>query len=203
MIARTDQPNPLDRETWRRIRRKAKQLLGKAGFRQADREDIEQELALRVWGGLRNFDPEVGCSGAFVATVLERAANSLLRLRNSHKRGNGHGHRPLTIEYEDPEEGAAGDETALVLCSTEPSHESIFDLTHDVTVVLDQLPPRLRELAEELKQRSVTEIARRTDVSRSTIYAQIKQLRAAFAGADRKIFSQSSGASRALCEVNK
>ena len=203
MIARTGQPNPLNREIWRQIRRKAKQLVGKAGFRPADREDIEQELALRVWSGSRNFDPEVGHCGAFVTTVLERAANSLLRLRNSHKRGNGHGHRPLTIEYEDPEEGAAGDETALALCSTEPSHESVFDLAHDVAVVLDQLPPHLRELAEELKQQSVTEIFRRTDVSRSTIYKRITELRAAFTRADRKIFSQASDTSRALCEVNK
>ena len=203
MIARTEQPNPLNRENWRQIRRRAKQLVGKAGFRPADREDIEQELALRVWDGLRKFDPEVGQCGAFVTTVLERAANSLLRLRNSHKRGNGHTHRPLTIEYEDPEEGAAGDETALALCSAEPSHESVFDLAHDVAVVLDQLPPRLRELAEELKQRSVTEIVRRTDVSRSTIYKRITELRAAFTGADRKIFSQASDTSRAFREVNK
>jgi DNA-directed RNA polymerase specialized sigma24 family protein len=203
MIARNNTPiaPSLDRETWRRIRRKAKQLVGKAGLRQADREDIEQELALQVWRGLQNFQPGTGRPGAFVAMILERAANSLLRLRNSSKRGGRHVHQPLVSECEAPEESLHSAEASCALCSTDASHEAIFALTHDVNVVLGQLPPSLQRLAEELKHHTVAEVARGAGLSRSTIYARIAQLRAAFAAADLKNFPLRSDTSSPFCEV--
>jgi RNA polymerase sigma factor (sigma-70 family) len=202
MIARADNHSiTLSPQAWRSVRRKARQLIGRAGFRAFDREDIEQELALRLWEGLRNFDPEAGSPGAFVATVLARAAHSLLRRRNSRKRGKGHVHCSLATEYEDSEGNLTGDQTDLVLCGADRPHELAFDLAHDVAVVLAQLPPRLRELAEDLKHQSVAQIARRAGVSRSTIYGRIAELRAAFADAERKNRRDRSDTRRAFCEV--
>jgi RNA polymerase sigma factor (sigma-70 family) len=204
MIARTDNaPSTLSPQVWRAVRRKARQLVGRAGVRPLDREDIEQELALHLWQALRNFNPEAGSPGAFVATVLARAGHSLLRRRNSRKRGKGHVHCSLTNEYEDPEGNIMGDQTDLVLCDADRPHEIAFDLAHDVDVVLAQLPPHLRQLAEDLKRQKVSEIARRTGVSRSTIYTRIAELRSAFSAAERKKSPRSSDTRRALCEVYK
>lgn len=203
MIVLSEKPNNfIDTHVWRRIRGKAKQLVGKAGFQAADREDIEQELALRVWRSIQNYRPEMGCSDAFVTTVLQRAANSLLRLRNSSKRGRRHLHQSLISENKVPEESRHGVEATYVLCCTDRSHEIAVELAHDVAVVLSQLPSPLQELAHELKEYSAAEIARRKGLSRSTIYARMAHLRAAFVAADLKIFSRPSDTSRAFCEVN-
>jgi RNA polymerase sigma factor (sigma-70 family) len=203
MIGPTDKPILLDREVWRQIRRQARQLIGKAGFRPADREDIEQELALRVWRSFPNFNPEAGCSAAFVATVLGRAANSLLRLRNSRKRGNGRQHRSLAIGHKSMADGFACDAMSHSICSSESSHEDKVDLAHDVAAVMAQLPAQLRKLAERLKHDNIASIARHDSVSRSTIYARLAELRRAFVAADLKNLSQASYTSRAFCEVNR
>src|SRR5512140_1240899 len=80
---------------WRRVRRQAQRLIGKAGLTPADREDVEQELALRLWQALPGYNPDMGKCGAFVGTVLQRAAHSLLRLRTSRKRGGHCRHQSL------------------------------------------------------------------------------------------------------------
>jgi hypothetical protein len=56
-------------------------------------------------------------------------------------------------------------------------------------------------LAEELKNGRIADIARRTGLSRSTIYARVAKLRAAFVAADLKNLSPPSDTSRAFCEV--
>ena len=204
MIARTDRTAAtLGPQACRAIRRKARQLVGRAGFRPGDREDIEQELALRLWQGLRNFNPEAGSPGAFAATVLSRAAHSLLRRRNCRKRGKGHVHLSLATEYEDSEGNVTGDQADLVLSSADRPHEVAFDLAHDVDVVLSQLPSHLRQLAEDLKHESVSQIARRAGVSRSTIYTRIAELRSAFLAAEHRKSSPPSDTRRAFCEVYK
>jgi RNA polymerase sigma factor (sigma-70 family) len=171
---------------WRAVRCKASRLVGKAGLRPHDREDIEQDLVLRLWRSKRTFDPALGCHGAFVATVLDRAANSLLRLRSSRKRGINRPHRSLTVRpgNSDAPEGAAMSRSTA--CS---SHESAVDLAHDVSAIIGQLPPDLRELAESLKYHSVTDIARRVGISRSTVYTRLGAIRAAFAAAGMKNLS--------------
>ena len=70
-------------------------LIGKAGLTPADREDVEQELALRLWQALPGYNPDMGKLRRFVGTVLRRAAHSLLRLRTSRKRGGHCRHQSL------------------------------------------------------------------------------------------------------------
>jgi DNA-directed RNA polymerase specialized sigma24 family protein len=198
MLPATATPDFLDCDTRRRIRRKARQLVGMAGFRQADQEDIEQELTLRVWRSRAGFDPEMGSSAAFVTTVLSRAANSLLRLRNSRKRGPHHSHRSLAVEPRHPAE-----EMATTACSGASSQQHAIDLAHDVTAVVAQLPAHLRTLAEGLKHESISALARRDNVARSTIYLRLAELRRAFVAADLEILTRASDTSRALREVNR
>jgi RNA polymerase sigma factor (sigma-70 family) len=189
----------LCRHARHRIRRKARQLIGKAGLRWADRDDLEQELTLRLWRGLRDFDPALGSPGAFVATVLERAAHSILRLRNSEKRSCRYvrqlGPAPAMQNDGEPDE-SCGD-----IASPSASHEAAVDLTHDVAIVLQTLPSPLRALAEELKHRGISEIAVRSGCSRSTIYARVAQLRAAFRFADQENPRSESDTLSAFCEV--
>jgi RNA polymerase sigma-70 factor, ECF subfamily len=175
----------LVRHARHRIRRKARQLIGMAGLRPADREDLEQELTLRLWRGLRDFNPALGNSSAFVATVLERAANSILRLRNSEKRYCRHVRQLMTTPVFDDEDSESTEGAAEIAVAGD-SHEAAVDLAHDVAVVLNRLPPSLRTLAEDLKHRGISEIVIHSELARSTIYTRVAKLRAAFQSLDRK-----------------
>lgn len=179
MISEVEQPSLLDREILQKIRRKARRLVGRASFSASDREDIEQELMLGVLKGMRNFQPERGRFEPFVSTILCRAANSLLRAQNARKRQNVYRHQPLDM---DRNYSAMGGNVGRV----EPFHEVCVDLAHDVTAIVDQLPRRMRELAESLKHETIGEIARRDNVSRSAIYGRIARLRKAYIVAEKK-----------------
>lgn len=176
-------PGALSRYAWRRIRRKAAWLAARPGFTRFDQEDIEQELALRLWQGLGNFDPAKGNAEAFITTVLRRAGNSLLRRRCSRRRGARRVHRTLDGACRPDDEQLIGEDPSARLSTPASSHEGAFDLVHDVAVVLEQLPSDLRDLASQLQRRSVTEVAQHMGLSRSTVYLRIRQLRARFAAA--------------------
>ena len=79
-------PKQLDAFAARLIRRKARQLVGRAGFTRSDRDDIEQELALKLLKQLSAFDPGEAHWHVFVTTVVERYAASLLRDKRAEKR---------------------------------------------------------------------------------------------------------------------
>jgi len=167
----------------RTIRRKARRLVRCAGFTAADREDLEQELMLKVWEALEKFDPDLSHPHAFVATVVERAAATILRSQKALKRGNHLGHCSLGLAAfsEDCQDGPA-DAAAIELTST-PSHEAPVDLAHDVVEVLSQLRRELREVAERLGSRSKRQIAKELGISRSTLDRRIDALREQFIAA--------------------
>ena len=71
------------------IKRKAKQLVGRAGFKQQDIEDLEQDLMLRLIQGLQSFNPEIAHQKSFVTAIVERAVATILRDANAGKRDHG------------------------------------------------------------------------------------------------------------------
>ncbi|MCX7701853.1 MAG: hypothetical protein N2039_13325, partial [Gemmataceae bacterium] len=62
-----------DRFTQGLIRRKVRQLVGRDGFTAQDRDDLEQELRLRLLQNLSQFDPDQAHRNVFVTSVVERA----------------------------------------------------------------------------------------------------------------------------------
>jgi len=169
--------DPLGREAWRAVRRKARRLVARGGFAASDREDLEQELAIRLWRGLPSYDPALGSIESFIATILHRAAATLWRSRHSQRRGNGLAYHSLDVTCE---ELAQSVEEAMSSARATVPPDEAFDRAHDVAVVLKTLPAELQRLACQLKHLSVTRIAEREGVSRSTVYARIRALRARF-----------------------
>ena len=53
------------------IRRKARLLVGRAGFSRDDREDIEQELLLRLLQSIPLLDPNRGHPNVFITTIVD------------------------------------------------------------------------------------------------------------------------------------
>ena len=83
------QSEAFDPETTRLIRRTARRLSRRPGFANADREDLEQELALELLQRRADHDPGKGTLAAFAAGVLRQRAADLLQKRGAEKRGGG------------------------------------------------------------------------------------------------------------------
>lgn len=68
------------------IRIKARQLIGKAGFTAADKEDIEQELMLDLLQRLKKFDPTKAKRTTFMVRVVNHRIASLIEERQARCR---------------------------------------------------------------------------------------------------------------------
>lgn len=156
------------------VRAKVRRWIGKAGLRQQDRPDLEQEVWTQLWPRLRAFDCGRGRPHGFLAIVIERILANHVRDRFAAKRNV---RRVLSLpqqvstaqgQVELSPEGSACrevEESGLVL---------------DVADVIARLPAKQQELAEQLQHHSLAEIARQRSLPRSTLQSQVRKLRAIF-----------------------
>ena len=161
------------------IHRKVRRLVHCRGFGAADREDLEQELWVRVWEASARFDPQRSHPNAYVSTVVERAAATLARDQKAVKRGNYMARRPLAV----PTVRDDNHERAAEHLASTPSHEAVCDLVSDVAGVLMHLPEELREVASRLGNDSKRSIARSLGISRRLLNRRIDALRDYFIAA--------------------
>jgi RNA polymerase sigma factor (sigma-70 family) len=188
--------NRLDLAAWQSVQRKARRLVARPPFCPWEREDVEQELAIRLWRALLTYDPALGSRRAFVSTILHRAAATLARARRSHRSGRRLARWSLHLLCEgEGEESLAGDVASEMVLSSAVSEEDHLELVHDVAAVVEHLPQRLKRIAQQLKHFSASEIAVREGIARSTVYLRIRELRARFAEAG---FSEILGICRTL-----
>lgn len=167
------------------IHAKIRRLLGKSGLREQDRPDLEQEVWTRLWPRLPAYDPTRGQAHGFLATVIDRILANLLRDRLAAKRDvrrvsslhqrvrTSEGQAELGQTISQQEEDARRERSARG--ATEQ-----MELRRDVAEVIACLPKAKQELAEQLKQHTLSEIARQRGVPRSTLQAQVRQLRELF-----------------------
>src|SRR5579872_2076858 len=136
------------------FRQKAYQLVGRAGFRVEDAEDLVQNLIIRLHQRLPNIDhtkPE-----AIANQVAKQGIADELRRRRAAKR-DGH----PTVSLSTPVNGPDGSPAMLgqVLAAdadTRPDlapgdREPAADLCIDITDFLDSLPAELRHLVQRLR----------------------------------------------------
>jgi len=181
-----DHQTAIDSFAWVVIRRKARQLVGRTGFTAQDREDIEQDLALRLLESLRSYDPAQGHRNAFVTAVVDRAAAKILRDRRTKKRNGGHVRsldtllRALDWDKDEYDDVAHSFEESALVDRLPCGAEERIDLREDLAAVLARLPAELRDLAERLKTQSLSEAARELGVPRTTLQRRVAQLRQHF-----------------------
>jgi len=164
------------------IHRKIRQLICKGIFDNQDRKDLEQRLLLKVLQAGRRFNPKLAHINIFVTTVIERDIASILRDKKAQKRD----HRQLcslnvVIANNDDGSVELGDtigqrEHDARLGRSVKSDLDLAQLNQDLRDVLAGLSPDLRELAESLKTESISDIARRKGIPRTTLYYQVRQL---------------------------
>jgi RNA polymerase sigma-70 factor (ECF subfamily) len=176
----------LDSVARRNIRRRARQLVGRGGIAEHDLEDLEQELACHLLKCWPSFEPAKGHPTVLVTVVVENALANILRDRQAQKR-DGRRVRSLNVFVD------VGEETPVELAQAigprehgawrgrhPRSPEELAQLASDVARVLVGLPAKLRDLAERLKEDSLSQIARDTGVPRTTLYESVRRLRQIF-----------------------
>ena len=169
----------------RLVRRKGAQLVGRAGFTESDRPDIEQSLALEVVRRIRKFDPERGRFEATVHRIVENAVADILAARKAacrdyRKRG------PSLNETARDENGKRversetfGSEDHFARVGRRPAGER-RDLKLDLDDAMADLPPDLRRLCERLRNESPAEVARDSGLPRGTLYERMRKIREHF-----------------------
>lgn len=169
------------------IRRKAKQLVGRAGLTNSDREDLEQDLTIKLLEAYPKFDPDVAEWKAFVKTVVERYAVNLVRDPRAAKRAPGRHSSLHTIVDHDE----CGLPITLGDSFTEHQHDARtgtvsrtdaerFELSEDMATVIGQLPEELQDLCERLKHDNVNQVARDLNVPHTYLWRRIQKIRQHF-----------------------
>ncbi len=176
----------LDEATQQSIRSKARQIAHKAGFHPKDAGDLEQEIASHVWKRLGKFDPSKAEEASFVRMLIGHATATVLRDR---KRQLKRAPLPLDLALREGE-------TPAGLIDPRSLHLDRMAITLDVAGLLSTLPPKLRQLAEQLGVYRITKAARQLGISRSTAYSRLAQLREAFRNAGLESYVEKSRALR-------
>jgi RNA polymerase sigma factor (sigma-70 family) len=151
-----------DYATWL-VHRTAAELTDSRSFNLSDRDDIEQDLIVRLLESWPQFDPAKGSATTFISIVVRNTVANLIRRRRLVQR-------------------AFVDSEALADLE-EPSHEDDVDLECDVATVLARLPPEDRVLAERLMTSSIREIAAEDDATVASVRKRVERLRSVFEAA--------------------
>ena len=169
------------------IKFKAKQLVGRVGLTDSDREDLEQEMILDLLQRLPKYNPDRAQRNTFIARVVEHKIATIIEARKAGLRDYRLCNCSLNEHLEDEEGGSVermetiDQEDYLRLTGKlSRSTAELRDLSIDVRQAIEKLPPELRELCRRLDTDTVTEISRDTGIPRGTIYESIKKLRAIF-----------------------
>jgi RNA polymerase sigma-70 factor (ECF subfamily) len=176
----------LDRFTYGIVRRKVKQLIGLAGFTQQDREDLEQELLLRVLQSLPSFDPKQAHRNKFVTAVVERHVATILRNKQAEKRDDRHV-ATINVNIEIDDVGFV--EIAQVVSEQEldsrigrkrRSSDDLTNLALDLAAVIAAMPKQWQELAERRKSQTMQEISEAMGIPRTTLNETMQLITARF-----------------------
>ncbi len=168
------------------IRHKARQLVGKAGLTENDRQDLEQELMIDLLSRMKHFNPAKGKKTTFLTRIVERRISNILEARFAQCRD----WRKCTASLNDPIPGGNDDSTERIEQVSsdgqmghqgrETIEQRQNDIRFDVDRVIAALPEDLQELCEKLQSSNMAEIAREMGVPRSTLYGKLTKLRDAF-----------------------
>ena len=195
----------LDAEAFQIIRRKALQLIGRAGVSTDDREDIEGDLTLHVLEQLAKFDPTRGRLGAFVTRVVEHKAEDILDARCTARRD----YRLDVCSLSDTVQIANGEEVSLEDIAQQDAVRSQHGVSElsleeevarkvDLERLLAHLPAEQQDLCRRLMSATVSEVAAALGVPRTTLYGPLARLRAIFEEAGLREYLQPPSLSREI-----
>lgn len=169
------------------IQRKVRLVISVSSFDQHDREDLEQEIYIRVAKSVEQFDEKVGHLYPFICTLVQRHLANLVRNRGRSKRGPSRiGSLSLMVTLpdggstelsqligEDDRNRRLGRESRL-------SEQDLTDLQIDLAQEIAKLPEQWRHLLQRRQTQSMSEIARDLGVPRTTLNDWMRHIRSRF-----------------------
>lgn len=168
------------------IKKKARQLVGRAGFKHQDLEDLEQELMLRLIQGLQSYNSEIAHQKCFVTAVVERTVATILRDARAGKRDHG---ELLSLDVLVEVTGESPTRLGNTIGDREQNRrrgrhprttEELQTLSSDLAAVIGSLPEDQQQLAENLKSESIAGSARDLGIPRTTLNDAVRRLQTRF-----------------------
>ena len=167
------------------IKHKARQLVGRAGYTEDDRPDIEGDLTLDLLRRLPRFDPARASRNTFIARVVEHGVARLIERREAPMRDARRCTASLNDRIEDDEgksveRGDLIDQDTYLKSIGHPTMPLADQIAQrvDLERVRATLTPEMRDLWERRAEgQTFTEISRETGIPRGTLYERMKQLR--------------------------
>jgi DNA-directed RNA polymerase specialized sigma24 family protein len=164
------------------IRRKAVQIVKRAGYSEQDLESIEQALLTKVIEAMPSFDPQIAHRNVFITTVVERQTGTLIRDGASPFKGQSQvqslnvlvsvpGELPTDLQY--TLEESVSD--ARLQLDRKPVNE-LNDLASDLAIAISRLPEKWQRMLELRKTHSLPQVAELMGVPRSTLRFWISQI---------------------------
>ena len=167
---------------------KSQQLCRQTGFSQNDRLYIEQELMIELAERLPTHDPARATCEAFITWVVLQKIADLIRSQKAKKRRIDVEAISLNNFVFTGEPGLSEERWATFdnevfqqfTNSNARSAEERIDLDIDLERIMNNLPKELRQLCELLAKYSISDVARKLGVARSSLYRSIHELRDVF-----------------------
>lgn len=160
------------------IRVKAKRLKSRAGIRQSDLEDIEQELWLGLLQKVSKFDPARGSANTFADRVVDSLAKMMLRKQKRLKRAPGFRAQSLETIVEcdggflkSIEETISSADVDRRSGNQARSEQEQCELEEAVGVALDAMPPELRRVCQLMLTGTQRDAAAKSGLSRKKLAA--------------------------------
>lgn len=184
MTKTTTDFNPFeDQFTRNLVQKKAQQLVGKYGYTMIDRDDIEQNIYLRVLQSWPSYNEAEGHHHCFVTAVIERYVANIVRDRCAEKRYDG-----ATILLSAPLSQSGGESLRVSHTLTNDSQDKrlgrrrrdatgLSQLRLDLLAAIASLPDDLQSIAELRKTFTITQIAEQKGVARTTVSGWFRKIR--------------------------
>ena len=155
------------------INAKVRQLIGRAGFNESDRDDLRQSFCLNFLQRRERFDPEKANWEGFVVMVCENFSASLLRRQLAEKRTTLR--ECMSLDQSSPSGQSIGSLTAdnrvrrhrQVVQRSGPSQ---WELSEDTRAVLADMPPMMRKTCEILMRDSKKTAEHELNMSHGALY---------------------------------
>ena len=175
----------LDPKLVKMVKRKAAKAVGKTGIRKCDVPDIEQDLMLSLFKGMRRYDSAKSKRATYASVLLNARMNGIYRSRSNPAKSPQFNWKTLNIKIEidagEPVELIDLIDTDGELVESEPTNSGLPEcLSIDINKLTEQMPKKLRKICNCLKTMTVTETARKMKLSRSAIYRNINTIRQIF-----------------------
>ncbi len=152
-------------------------VIGRFGFTENDREDLQQELALNLLVALKDYDPERAKRSTFIKDCIENRIFNLVRDRRRIRRDP----RRVSRIGEGEDSDTASVPASSLIDQKAATEQDGADLRMDLAGVIAALTPQQRGMCALLPDLSPYAVSRHLGVSKQSVYRDVEKIRAAFA----------------------